>query len=164
VLPSQYGIQRKWYFLFTPTYWRSVLSSCARAPTRVAREDEALLTPVEQLHAASAVDGASAGTSARDKHGAPATGTAVGTPSGELGGDFEPVDHRREVVASLRNLSKTYDDGTRALVDFNLDLYEGEILGFLGCVVSCGVVWCRVVSCGVVWCGIVACCAVLHYW
>ena len=47
-------------------------------------------------------------------------------------GTENPLDSRTEIICSIKNVSKTFDGGFKALEEVSLDIRQGEILALLG--------------------------------
>nr|VZI36429.1 unnamed protein product [Spirometra erinaceieuropaei] len=121
VLPSTYGVPRKWYFLFTGTFWKDVCGKCCRS--RTTRNKDFGVGGGELLPSSSSL---SLSSSYALPQAAP--------PSQQIYDQFhEPPPDKHSVGVSIRGLTKTYRGGKQTAVN-NLwaDFYEGQITSFLG--------------------------------
>nr|VZI00636.1 unnamed protein product [Spirometra erinaceieuropaei] len=117
VLPSTYGVPRKWYFLFTSAFWKDVCDNCCCHPKR-----KSVLSG--DLPPSSASSSLSLSSSYMPQQAS----------SPQFYDQFhEPPPDKNSVGVSIRGLTKTYRGGKQTAVN-NLwaDFYEGQITSFLG--------------------------------
>jgi hypothetical protein len=155
VWPREYGTHLKWYFLVTPSYWKSCCS-CRRTRTqRQPVEDDPLFggegidSPRPGLKGIS-VTTASPARPAFNSHAriasyGSATPVRYGTPllqaddevDPDFGPDYEAVPEamRSRIGVKIRGLRKTFKrDGNEvaAVKGLDLNLYQGQITCLLG--------------------------------
>ncbi|BHF81068.1 hypothetical protein SprV_0702419700 [Sparganum proliferum] len=121
VLPSTYGVPRKWYFLFTGNFWKDVCGRCCRRHTT--RNKDFGVGDRELPPSSSSL---SLSSSYAPPQAAPS--------SPQIYDQFhEPPPEKHSVGVSIRGLTKTYRGGKQTAVN-NLwaDFYEGQITSFLG--------------------------------
>ncbi|KAL7057439.1 hypothetical protein AAHC03_019316 [Spirometra sp. Aus1] len=117
VLPSTYGVPRKWYFLFTSAFWKDVCDSCCCHPKRK-----------------NALSGDLPPSSASSSLSLSSFYLPQQASSPQVYDQFhEPPPDKHSVGVSIRGLTKTYRGGKQTAVN-NLwaDFYEGQITSFLG--------------------------------
>ncbi|VDK40370.1 unnamed protein product, partial [Dibothriocephalus latus] len=123
VLPSTYGVPQKWYFLFSPSFWKNVCRKCCCYARN--RTDEDRKVDVGELPSSPPESSSSMSFSSSfwPQH-----------PSAQIYNQFhEPPPDKCSVGVSIRGLTKTYRRGKQTAVN-NLwaDFYEGQITSFLG--------------------------------
>nr|VZI36423.1 unnamed protein product [Spirometra erinaceieuropaei] len=116
VLPSTYGVPRRWYFLFTGTFWKDVCDNCCcRLKKKSALSGDLPPSSASSLSLSSSYMPQQAS-------------------SPQVYDQFhEPPPDKHSVGVSIRGLTKTYRGGKQTAVN-NLwaDFYEGQITSFLG--------------------------------
>ncbi|XP_048589175.1 phospholipid-transporting ATPase ABCA1-like isoform X2 [Nematostella vectensis] len=114
VMPGQYGIPRPWYFPLQKSYW---------FPQKPVVNE----MPLNQTPRSS---------TATSRHSAsPDMDDVAFSPDGATNNDvaMETEPSHLSMGVSIRNLVKIYKEGKKLAVDgLNLNLYEGQILSFLG--------------------------------
>lgn len=118
VYPGTYGIPKKWYFPLTSSYWSGQTSRQSKFEKKLANFSLRNWIPCRKRYASYQVNWSTTTLSDGDRNQ----------------DYFEQNEHSHEQIIGVRlmNLTKIFDKQKFAVQNLSLDLYEGEILSFLG--------------------------------
>lgn len=125
IWPREYGTHLKWYFIFTPSYWRGFFSCCPRDGSNKASR------------LGSGAHGINAEADISSSYGAPLLANEVINDDVDFGPDYEavPESMRDKAGVKIRGLRKQFNrDGNEvtAVNGIDLNLYEGQCFVLLG--------------------------------
>lgn len=138
VWPKEYGTHEKWYFLFTPAYWKKCFSCFASSQPRrrsIVELNEAPAMGSSLSHASPSLQSGSSAVLNSASYAAPLLDDPSEEP--DFGPDYEsvPDSMRANIGVKVRGLRKQFSrDGNEVVAVHGLDLnlYTGQCFVLLG--------------------------------